>query len=172
MRDFHLRFHLAQPNSQGKKQEDECKTVKRYDGDLLKNIERLTQEELKNKKIPKNAGAYVLGSSDGTMFVYPWGLSPIFYIGQARDLYSRIAEHQKHIREAVEHHEGDFWPRYLYGASFGTDVVWYECDDEYRHELEAKLVDEFYCVYGSIPVANGAWPRGAKKPSKGKRDDE
>jgi len=75
MKDFHLRFFMEN----------------RWPSDDLKND--LTSEEFYFSNIPEKSGAYILGTNDGTMFKYPWGSSPIFYIGQSKNLNSRLTNH-------------------------------------------------------------------------------
>ena len=107
MKDFHLRFFLERRWPDG---QDSA----------------LTSDSFNMGEVPEGAGAYVLGSSDGTMFIYPWGTSPVFYIGQSSNLKRRLQEHRLLIEKAEADHEEDYWwPRYQYGASFGTDVAWY-----------------------------------------------
>ena len=114
-------------------------------------------------KVP---GCYVLGSSDGTDFVYPWGRSPIFYIGTSANLRVRLSAHRKWIRRAnTEHHSRHFLPLHQYGASFGADVAVYrKRTRQIISNLESELMTEFYQIYGSIPVANGAWPKSMRQP--------
>ena len=110
--------------------------------------------------IPDEPGAYVLGTEDGTMITYPWGVSPIYYIGKADNLRNRLSNHRKHALGARNDHQKEaWWPRYQYGAAFGADCVWYLApDDMDPQNLEATLVDSFYSTYGAIPVANHRWP--------------
>lgn len=111
-------------------------------------------------------GCYVLGSSDGTNFIYPWGSSPVFYIGKSRAIRARVRAHHKWIKRAIEeHHSQHFIPLHQYGAAFGTDVSIYKTgSEESAVKLESELITEFYNIYGSIPVANGAWPKQMRKP--------
>ena len=153
MRDFHLRFFID----------------KRWpDG-----IDDLIEDDDTINDIPENGGAYVLGSSDGTMFTYPWGSSPIFYVGQSSNLHKRIRDHKKYILQATEDHaEKYWWPRYQYGASFGTTIAWYTArGTQNPNILEADIITSFYKMYGSIPLANGTWPSGLR-PKHGSRDDK
>ncbi len=152
MRDFHLRFY---------------KNIRWFDG-----LEDLLKIDLGDFDLEK-PGAYVLGSSDGTMFTYPWGKSPVYYIGKSDSLWDRLDEHKKWIKKAIDDHEEDsWWPRYQYGAAFGATFAWYTIrGTQSASSLEADLINEFYEMYGSIPVANGTWPTGIKKPSYGSRDD-
>jgi hypothetical protein len=111
--------------------------------------------------VPDSAGAYILGASDGTKFIYPWGNSPVFYIGQSIRLSKRVLTHIKYIQLAMDNHD-DYWrPRYQYGASYGVTVAWYRVRGlQNPNRLEADLVNSFYDVYGSIPVSNSSWPNG------------
>jgi len=69
----------------------------------------------------------------------------------------------KNILEAMENYDDLYcWPRCQYGVSFGESLAWYS--------VEADLITSFYDTYGSIPVANEAWPSGLK-PKHGTRDD-
>lgn len=122
-------------------------------------------------KIPKTQGAYILGT-DGENLIYPWGRSPVFYIGQSSNLAKRLADHKKYTEKAIyDHDEQYWWPRYQYGASFGVTVAWYSVrGTQNPNTLEASLIDHFYDFYGAIPTANGAWPSGLR-PKHGTRDD-
>ena len=102
----------------------------------------------------------MLGTSS-TMLVYPWGTSPIFYIGKANNLRARVIEHGTSIVRAREDHtDRAWWPRYQYGAAFGADVAWYSRRGrEKPGNVEALLIEEFYWTFGSIPTANGNWPK-------------
>lgn len=151
MRDFHLRFYIEK---------------RWYDG-----LEELINDSDTIDCIPSKPGAYVLGSSDGTMLTYPWGSSPIYYIGQSSDLFKRIKTHKNYIQQAIKDHEEYWWPRYQFGASFGADVAWYSARGTQNPNcLEADLMNLFYETYGSIPLANGTWPTGLR-PKIGSRDD-
>lgn len=110
---------------------------------------------------PDTGGAYVLGTSDGTMLTYPWGSSPIFYIGNATDLARRLLEHKAHILGARDDHtEVYWWPRYQYGAAFGAACAYYSRrGPQNPRNLEAELVESFYLTFGSIPAANSNWPK-------------
>lgn len=153
MRDYDLRFY--------------CKSKRWHDG--LVNIIESSCE-----KIPEKPGSYIIGASDNTKFIYPWGASPIYYIGKADNLNKRINDHYKYILRAIEdHEETNWWPRYQYGASFGAKVAWYTVRGKQNpNKLESDIITEFYNTYGSIPIANGMWPSGLRKPSHGARDDE
>ena len=72
MRDFHVRF---------------CLDRSQHDGliDLL-NDEKVEDE------LPQTGGADVLGTS-ATMLTYPWGTSPIFYVGNGRITCAEARRH-------------------------------------------------------------------------------
>ena len=111
--------------------------------------------------IPVTGGAYILGTSGETMLTYPWGSSPIFYIGKADNLRSRTSDHKKYIIECRDDHSSrSFWPRYQYGAACGTSCAWYSrTGPQNPKNLEADLVEKFYWAFGSIPIANSSWPK-------------
>lgn len=151
MKDFHLRFYKET----------------RWFTDSVDLL------ECNLSKITDTAGAYVLGATDPTMLVYPWGSSPIYYIGKANNLRKRLSDHKKFTLGARKKHaEVNWWPRYQYGAAFGTTVAWYSVKGQQNpNDLESDLIDNFYDTYGALPAANGKWPKGIKKPTEGTRDD-
>ncbi len=153
MRDFHLRFFIE----------------RRWPDGMVESL--LDESNSNYSSIPEKAASYVLGTSDGTKFTYPWGESPVFYIGQASNLRTRLIQHGKLTLNALENHNEYWWPRYQYAAAFGCDVAWYTTRGlQNPNRLEADLINAFYESYGSIPVANGTWPSGLR-PKSGTRDD-
>ena len=99
MKDFHLRFCLSRRGWYTRL------------FDLLKDGV---------DAVPGTDGAYVLGTH-GTMLTYPWGSSPVFYIGKADDLKRRLSTHRKYILAAMDDHDEIYWwQRYQYGAAFGA----------------------------------------------------
>ena len=153
MRDFHLRFCIK----------DMAKLFgKRRPVWFDTNDSESTFDLLEDEKsdIPDEPGAYILGTADGTMITYPWGVSPIYYIGKASNLRNRLSVHRKHTLGARNDHQEDtWWPRYQYGGAFGADCVWYLAHDDHDPQnLEATLIESFYLTYGAIPVANHKWP--------------
>ena len=150
MKDFHLRFCIA-----------ECGWFTGMIEDLI---------GIADPEIPKTAGAYILGTSNNVMLTYPWGSSPIFYIGKAKNLKKRALEHKRHIEAAThDHDEIYWWPRYQYGAAFGTTFAWYSRHGpQEAQNIESSLIEEFYKVFGAIPAANSYWPRKIK-PTRGTR---
>ena len=152
MREFNLRFFIDRRGSDG-------------------FIEFALADDFDETVIPDHAGAYIIGSSDGTNFIYPWGSSPIFYIGQSKNIRKRILEHIKYTVAAKNEHDDYWWPRYQYAASYGVSIAWYSVrGTQNPNKLEADLINNFYDMYGSIPTANGTWPSGLR-PKHGKRDD-
>lgn len=130
-------------------------------------------DDMNEDFFPETSGCYILGSNDGTNFIYPWGTSPIYYIGQSSNIKKRLLEHKKYIECALEDHDELYWwPRYQYGAAFGADVAWYSIRGKQNpNKLESDLITRFYETYGALPVANGTWPSGLRKPVAGSRDD-
>ena len=115
-------------------------------------------------EVPASGGAYVLGAT-GAQLVYPWGVSPIYYIGKADNLSRRLCEHQRLVTKCAEDCWTLYWrTRYQYGTAHGMVAVWYELqNDETAAVLESDLLERFYCQYGSIPVANDKWDWGRLK---------
>ena len=111
--------------------------------------------------IPEDGGVYVLGTTS-TPLVYPWGTSPVYYIGQSGDLRKRLTGHRAAAVDARSF--GRYWeswrPRYQYAAALGADCVWFTASnhDTTPEALEAVLINEFYWLVGSTPAANGTWP--------------
>lgn len=144
MKFFHLRF-----------------SGNAFDG-FLQNI-----LEDKILSIPDTSGVFVLGTANDTHLIYPWGHSPIFFIGSADNLYKQMQHYREAITAAIENHE-KYWcyPRYQYGAAFGSSVAWRSpLNGKSEKHLEADLIYQFYDRFGAIPVANGIWPT-AIKPCK------
>lgn len=142
MRDFHLLFCFDVMN-------------RPYTG----LIDLLDEKDIDD--VQPVGGAYVLGTSDGTMLTYPWGTSPVFYIGQSNNLLNRLITHRNHIRNAIDDFDRNWRPRYQYGAAYGADCVWYSRQGrEQPVNIEARLVNSFYYSFGAIPVANSVWPQG------------
>lgn len=153
MRDFHLRFFIERRTPDG--------------------IEALNDADDKEIQwMPETAGVYALGANDGTLFSYPWGTSPIYYIGQSKELRKQMIEHRKFILQAITgSRERKCWPRYQYGASFGATVAWYSVRGaQFPNKLQTDLLAAFYDLYGSLPLANSTWP-SSLRPVLGSRDE-
>ena len=151
MRDFHLRFTL----------DDEGRVWNNGLIDLL-------GDEGEEGLIPETGGAYVIGTA-GTMLIYPWGTSPIFYIGKSEYLRQRLNDHRKSMLSAREDSYQSWWPRHQYGAAFGAHVAWYSKRGQQNPKnIEAALIEAFYYTFGAIPSANATWPG----PTRPKREGE
>ena len=157
MKDFHLRFAL-----------ETIATLKLgpegykgwFDNDDYALFDLITGEV---SDLPDQPGAYVLGTADGTMLVYPWGLSPVYYIGESNNLAARLSEHRNYTQKAIDDHDQSYkkpeewwWlDRYTYGAAFGAQAVWYLAGEEVEpKEIERRLFFCFRRAYGAVPVAN------------------
>ncbi|GEM_PF-2276973 len=145
MKDFHLRFFGNRPVPDGI-------------GELLE----ARDDEL--LWAPDYPGAYVIGANQGTMFTYPWGQSPVFWIGESRDLRKSFAEYRRHAFSAQsDKGEQTWWPLYQYGASFGATVAWYAVvGAQFPNRIQYDLMNAFYGLYGTIPLGNQNWPSGLR----------
>ena len=152
MKDFHLRFCINDMAKLFNKR----RPVWFDTNDSLNTFNLLEDEE---SDIPDEPGAYILGTANDTMLVYPWGTSPIYYIGMASSIRTRLSSHRNFTEKAINDHTEEWWlPQYQYGAAFGTSCVWYLSKEKDPKNVEAMLIDSFYETYGAIPVANRSWP--------------
>ena len=87
--------------------------------------------------------------------VYPWGSSPVYYIGEARSLAARLSDHSKHTKGTVDDHDAYWRQRYQYAAAFGAHAVWYLAGKVEPKHIENELMLCFYDALGAKPVANG-----------------
>lgn len=145
--------------------------AKRYPRDDARDLGR----EDGYDDIPDAPGVYMLGTSTGklehytdcTMFAYPWGTSPIYYIGAADEsVRAQLKEDASEIRMAKllcgtrSGRNGNDFPEY--GAAYGAMAVWFilRCNDDCE-KLLRSLFKDFRRAYGAIPVANsnGDCPR-------------
>jgi hypothetical protein len=112
---------------------------------------------------PRAPGAYILLAGSGATFRYPAGESPVFYIGQAGKLRSRLWRHMTAIRQAREARRHCVYrPTREYGAAFGTHYSFVLAPSGWLPKrLEDVLMARFARRYRSLPVANGAgaWRR-------------
>ena len=153
MRDFHLRFALGDDGT-------------RWNDGLIDLLGDEGEENLP----PETAGAYVIGTAE-TMLTYPWGTSPIFYIGKSTNLRQRLIGHRKSMLSAREDHEQSFWPRHQYGAALGAHVAWYSRHGPQNPQnIEAKLIEAFYYTFGAIPSANATWPSPIRPRQEGENE--
>ena len=105
------------------------------------------------------------------MLTYPWGTSPIFYIGKATNLHRRVIQHSKQIQKARDNHDVYWAPKHQYGGAFGAHVAWNSTKGpQDPQNVEANLIEKFYDAFGAIPTANGTWP-GRIRPKRGRQDE-
>ena len=118
--------------------------------------------ELKEHDLPRSPGAYIL-LARGTRFLYPVGTSPVYYIGQSRNLRSRLHTHIKYASEARDNRQLPlYWPRYEYAAKYGTDYCYVHTWQGLTSKaLEENLLAKFARKHRAFPVANGSgsWSR-------------
>lgn len=149
MRDFHLRFALDSMRAM---------LAKKHDGWYHNpGYEMFNLLEHEPSFLPQKRGAYVLGTADNTLLTYPWGMSPVYYIGKAENLRNRIEDHANRMSAACDDHSASWSPRDQYGAAFGSHCVWYRTKKEDPHNVEAKLMESFFLYYGALPAANHKW---------------
>ena len=101
MKTFHLRFTLAERRS--------------ADG----QIDLVSPNRDETTQAPDGGGAYVLGAVTTTL-IYPWGDSPVFYIGKAARLRRRLRTHRANARKAASEHDKHWHPRHRYAEAFGA----------------------------------------------------
>jgi hypothetical protein len=127
---------------------------------VLREFWKLDEHEL-----PVTGGVYILVAD--RWFSYPAGKSPVFYIGQSRNLRSRLTEHLRHARRAWDKRLKPplFWPRYEFAGQFGKSYAlvrtWQRMTPR---ALEEEAMAAFAREYFSFPIANGAgsWNRISK----------
>jgi len=106
--------------------------------------------------LPSGPGGYILLASDRTTWPYPWGRSPIFYIGKASRIRNRLWDHWDGARHAknsdryglhyaVNHYAAEFPTRFV------TIPTWQRMTPD---ALEEELMGRFVNRYGARPVAN------------------
>jgi hypothetical protein len=110
------------------------------------------------------AGGYILLAQGRTTWAYPWGRSPVFYIGKSgRSIRERVWEHWDGARHAkasqgdslyyaVNHYTAEFSPRYV------AIPTWQRMTPD---SVEEELLGRFVKAYGARPVANNQtrWKR-------------
>jgi hypothetical protein len=110
-------------------------------------------------EIPDESGIYVLFSDQA--FTYPSGRSPVFYIGQSKDLRSRLHTHVTYALEARDDRKLTlYYPRYEYAARFGRWYAWARTWQGLSPEvMEARAMARFAARYRSFPITNaaGSW---------------
>ena len=93
-----------------------------------------------------SSGVYIVGTSNGTMLDYPWGTSPVYYIGQSMTQWT-VPDRLHKLKERI----GDYltvdnrnYPEAAYGVAFGADVACIHTPDGERTiDLIRSLFDSF-----------------------------
>lgn len=114
-------------------------------------------------ELPSGPGVYVLLAQGGTVWPYPWGRSPVFYIGKSGDLRNRLWDHWNGAKQAKAY-DGDsmFYAVNHYAAEFSTRFItiptWQGMTAD---SLEKEAIGRFVRSYGARPVANSQtrWDR-------------
>lgn len=115
------------------------------------------------ESLPDGPGAYILRADGRWTWPYPWGQSPVFYIGKAKTLRDRLWDHWYAAGRA----KNDEFPEYYYpvhnyegayAASYYPIATWQGMTPD---ALEEELLGRFIRRYGARPVANGQtrWKR-------------
>jgi hypothetical protein len=128
----------------------------------IKNFWKLDRDD-----IPECPGAYILIARKDTSFIYPKGKSPIFYIGQSKNLRRRLRFHLKTAEEARDTRENYYVysPVYEYAAKYASRYCYIKAwQNMSPRALEGDVMGRFAIKYRSPPVANGAgsWDRISK----------
>lgn len=114
--------------------------------------------------LPAVRGGYILMAKGRTIWRYPWGKSPVFYIGKSgRSIRERLWEHWDGARRAKRYTADSLSEAiYQYVAELPTRYVMVPTwrgmtPDSIEKELFAKFVQD----YGARPIANGQmrWSR-------------
>ncbi len=119
--------------------------------------------KLNNHDIPSSPGVYVLITRGDIHFHYPLGKSPVFYIGQSKNLRSRLYSHLKLAKEARDNRkEYLYWPRYEFTAVYAGRYCFIQTwQGMTARALEEEVLARFARKYHSFPIANGqgSWNR-------------
>jgi hypothetical protein len=119
--------------------------------------------EDRKDQIPNQPGAYILIARGDTRFTYPNGRSPVFYIGQSKNIQARLRQHFYYASQARHQRELHlYWPRYEYAAKFGGRFCFVLTHQGLSPKaLEEELLARFAKKYLSFPIANGSgsWNR-------------
>lgn len=123
--------------------------------------------KISSHDIPSSPGAYILVARGDSHFSYPQRKSPIYYIGQSRNLRGRLDTHLKYALEA----KGDrqlhlYWPRYEFAAVYGGRYCFVRTWQGLSPKaLEEILLARFAKKHRCFPIANGSgsWNRIAQE---------
>ena len=137
--------------------------------DFLDDYERSDLKDfwkIKGHDIPTLPGAYILVARADSHFDYPLGRSPVYYIGQSKNLRSRLRLHLKHATEARDNRkEPLYWPRYEFAASYAGRYCFVRTRQGLTpRALEEEVLARFARKYRCFPIANGSgsWNRVGK----------
>lgn len=140
---------------------DRCSKIRRQLS-TLRNFWAITEHDL-----PSSGGAYLLVADH--WFVYPCGKSPVFYIGQSKNLRTRLRDHLKFSLHVTDNCRSSkyplYWPRYEYAGKFGSRYAYVQTHQGMTPRgLEEELLASFAQIYKAFPIANGSgsWNRVLK----------
>ena len=113
--------------------------------------------------LPSGPGAYIIRAAGRTTWPYPWGRSPVFYIGMAKVLRIRLWDHWDQARQA-KRDGGNIRDRPVhnyeaaYASLYHVVPTWQRMTPD---SLEQELLARFINAYGARPIANGQtrWDR-------------
>lgn len=119
--------------------------------------------KMKDHEIPTSPGVYMLVARGNSHFHYPIGKSPIYYIGQSKNLRSRLLTHLRHATEARDNRkEALYWPRYEFAAVYAGRYCFIRTWQGLTPKgLEEEVLASFAKKYRCFPIANGSgsWNR-------------
>jgi hypothetical protein len=112
--------------------------------------------------LPTGRGAYIVRASGRTVWPYPWGKSPVFYVGKAANLRDRLWDHWDAARQHKKDYHPGWSPVHIYEAAYASEYyvlpTWQGMTPD---ALEKELFGRFGRWYGARPVANSQtrWER-------------
>lgn len=137
--------------------------------DFLDNYKRSDLKDfwkIEDHEIPTSPGVYILVARGNSHFDYPRGRSPVYYIGQSKNLRSRLREHLKYAKQARDNRkEPLYWPRYEFAATYAGRYCFIRTRQRLTPRgLEEEVLARFAKKHRCFPIANGAgsWNRVAK----------
>lgn len=137
---------------------------------FLKDYEKRATEQYDFRSIddeyddlPSGSGGYVIRADRRVTWPYPWGSSPVFYIGKARSLRDRLWDHWNDSKQhRKQDYSPDWMPVHVYEAAYASSYymvpTWQGMSPD---SLEKEMIGRFVNWYGARPVANGQtrWDR-------------
>jgi hypothetical protein len=125
--------------------------------------------ELNVSSVSERPGIYILLAGNGTVYRYPRGNSPIFYIGLGNSLRNRVTTRKRRVQRLLRREKkvGDTnlkteWPRYEYAAHHNAMVAAFPVrllGGQTIRDVESEAIGLFAACFGSPPVANAAASR-------------